>query len=306
MAWHFRAWKRRSLTIRTCHKSLGRNDGRPESGPAAIPAGWYSSAPKGNLSLHSLKNHSLFLRSARRIKCDETHPTCKKCAKGGRVCEYKLRWQPIADPELVLERERLAIKVSPVREAEPPDWDFMQSIRYCKLFLQRGRFIETNECRVRNIDLTIVKPQRSNELEAVRDPRFNSGSIVPASFTCLVLANRISNASKSQGKIIPFEDPFFSGIRSQYHHYLAKHLVVINKFMQSTNAADKCAAIHSLYALIALDCSMTGSMWRIHANGALAYVKHLGGIRALHPLPSGISKFRLILWYVPFQIDFCN
>lgn len=152
-------------------------------------------------------------------------------------------------------------------------------------------------------DLTVIKPVRSNELEPVREPPFNSGQVIPASFTCLVLANRMSNASKSRNRLIRFEESAFSGLWTQYHRYLLKHLAIVNKLMQSEDKMDKSIAIFSLYALLCLDCNAGGSMWRNHLNGSMAYVQHLGGVKALEALPRGTARFRLILWCVYLQIN---
>ncbi len=152
-------------------------------------------------------------------------------------------------------------------------------------------------------DLTVIKPVRSNELEPVREPPFNSGQVIPASFTCLVLANRMSNASKSRNRLIRFEETAFSGLWTQYHRYLLKHLAIVNKLMQSEDKMDKSIAIFSLYALLCLDCNAGGSMWQNHLNGSMAYVQHLGGVKALEALPRGTARFRLILWCVYLQIN---
>lgn len=144
---------------------------------------------------------------------------------------------------------------------------------------------------------------RSNELEPVREPPFNSGQVIPASFTCLVLANRMSNASKSRNRLIRFEETAFSGLWTQYHRYLLKHLAIVNKLMQSEDKMDKSIAIFSLYALLCLDCNAGGSMWQNHLNGSMAYVQHLGGVKALEALPRGTARFRLILWCVYLQIS---
>lgn len=144
-------------------------------------------------------------------------------------------------------------------------------------------------------DLTVIKPVRSNELEIVRDPPFNSGQVIPASFTCLVLANRMSNASKSRNRLIRYEESAFSGLWTQYHCYLLKHLAIVNKLMQSDDKMDKSVAIFSLYMLLCLYCNAGGSMWRNHLNGSMAYVHHLGGFQALEALPRGTARFRLIL-----------
>ncbi|TQW08647.1 C6 finger domain protein [Cordyceps javanica] len=212
---------------------------------------------------------------ARRVKCDEGRPVCKRCCIGGRTCEYQLRWQSPTDGTAALrQRELRPASVAPLRETEPPDWDYMQSIRYY---------------------LTVIKPMRSNELETVREPPFNSGQVIPASFTCLVLANRMANAAKSRSRLIRLEELAFSGLWTQYYRYLQKHLAVVNKLMQSDEKMDKSIAIFSLYALLCLDCSAGGTMWQAHLNGSLAYVQHIGGIKALQALPRGTARFRLIL-----------
>ncbi|OAQ96433.1 hypothetical protein LLEC1_04043 [Akanthomyces lecanii] len=64
---------------------------------------------------------------ARRIKCDETQPRCKKCIRRGLSCQYTLRWRPVAEEKPLQPREAQA----PLVQAEPPSWLFMEAIRYC-------------------------------------------------------------------------------------------------------------------------------------------------------------------------------
>lgn len=95
---------------------------------------------------------------------------------------------------------------------------------------------------------------------------------------------------------MPIEDPVFLGLRTQYYRYLVMHLATVNKLMKSEQAPEKSLAIHSLYVLSSLDSNMSGCVWHAHLKGAFAYIKHLGGIRALQDLPAGMVRFRLILW----------
>ncbi len=93
--------------------------------------------------------------SARRIKCDEAKPDCQRCLKSGHTC----RGYSVAAPAQQKRPFQLAVAIAPdiareyqkghatrfgpveahsqtlprrVREAEPPDWDYIESFRYCK------------------------------------------------------------------------------------------------------------------------------------------------------------------------------
>lgn len=95
--------------------------------------------------------------SARRIKCDEAKPSCQRCLKSGHKCRgYSVvapaqRKSPFQSavaiaPDVAREYEKgHAIALGPVgarrqtqpgrlREAEPPDWDYIESFRYCKSY----------------------------------------------------------------------------------------------------------------------------------------------------------------------------
>lgn len=93
----------------------------------SLPVG--ASEPPARASCASRSLTLLSVRAApdraRRIKCDETQPRCKKCIRRGLCCHYTLRWRPLAEdapPEP---------KQAPVVQAEPPSWHFMEAIRYC-------------------------------------------------------------------------------------------------------------------------------------------------------------------------------
>lgn len=89
--------------------------------------------------------------SARRVKCDETRPACQRCIRSHKHCKgYSVPPPPspaeLLDVAVVVDgpdavsryrrrtsssSEDYAVRVH--REAEPPDWDYLQSIRYCML-----------------------------------------------------------------------------------------------------------------------------------------------------------------------------
>ncbi|KAJ3494599.1 hypothetical protein NLG97_g3972 [Lecanicillium saksenae] len=95
--------------------------------------------------------------------------------------------------------------------------------------------------------------------------------------------------------MVPFEDPIFLGLRTQYYRYLVKHLATVNKLMNSNLAVENSLAIHSLYVLSSLDANMSGHLWHKHMQGAFAYVQHLGGVKGVQNLPNGLHRFRLLL-----------
>ncbi|KAJ3478946.1 hypothetical protein NLG97_g8447 [Lecanicillium saksenae] len=202
---------------------------------------------------------------SRRIKCDETQPVCNKCEKSKRNCKYELRFLSQRDEERDA-GERFALK--PPTEAVPPEWDFMQAVRY---FLP---------------DITVCHPARPSEYTCVDPFGFRDRvATLPATFICLMVGTSLSNASRSRGRLMrPGEDPAFAGLWKNYARYMAAHVKYTNELIANTdvkNGAHVRKVFRYLYSLLGLDLMVDCSMWQVHLNGCFAYAQHIGGVESL-------------------------
>lgn len=115
-----------------------RGNGRRE---AKLAASLVGSSYTGSLPGGGQIEHLLTSFRARRVRCDEAQPVCRRCTSSGHHCRGYGTVRP--DQNTVLD---VVVSSSHTNrhneapqwgdavyiEAEPPDWDFMQALRYCK------------------------------------------------------------------------------------------------------------------------------------------------------------------------------
>ncbi|KAJ3490882.1 hypothetical protein NLG97_g5699 [Lecanicillium saksenae] len=154
----------------------------------------------------------------RHVKCDETRPECRRCLRGKKVCQgYTLP----APPQLHQSASGSAysgsgdvfdaVQIYPARvtvEAEPPDWDHLEAIRYYHTFL---------------------KPPDVDSPYYV-DWKFTAQTHVPVTFICVVLCMRIDALSNSLRRLLRPGDGGVAlrGLWARYHRYVLEHLRQLN------------------------------------------------------------------------------
>ncbi|KAJ3486719.1 hypothetical protein NLG97_g6559 [Lecanicillium saksenae] len=202
---------------------------------------------------------------ARHVKCDERKPACKRCYIGGRLCVYPLASQAVAN---TLGRGA----VDQLRETEPPDWDFMQAIRYYK---------------------SVIEPAQSSEFEPTinMDDAFRYfNEDTKFAFTCLTTANRISALGRNSGRLLGYGErqQDLSGLWASHSKYMLLLLEKMNGVMKQTLlegpkriCRGNSTVIYCLLNLLSCDLKIKGSLWLAHLNGFLAYMTEIGGAARL-------------------------
>ncbi|KAM3513521.1 hypothetical protein MY11210_002808 [Beauveria gryllotalpidicola] len=210
----------------------------------------------------------------RRVKCDEAQPICKKCAVGGRDCHYTLNSQRPGAATIAAAEKQKGRVLLPLHRTEPPDWDYMQAVRYY---------------------FTAVRPHRAGEFEAIVDPPFHIQGDWCIGFTCKVICDRLENSCKAHGRLLrPGEDPALAGLWASYWRYLHKHLVLINKIVSEKVVVEN-LAIAPLMDLMAFDLVAQGIFWQLHMNGLFAYIENIGGIKFILSQPRVPYKFASLM-----------
>ncbi|KAJ6783771.1 hypothetical protein PWT90_07676 [Aphanocladium album] len=154
-----------------------------------------------------------------------------------------------------------------LREAEPPDWDFIESFRYFYTFIQ---------------------PHRNTDLDADGDQHLPSArTSVRPNFIISTLAHRISNASKSYGRLQRTgEDPALTGAWESYFRYVLQVIGIVNECISDRGPYGGYRGTFSrIVDLVALEIELHGAAWRAHMEGFLAFLEHYGGVQAVLRLP---------------------
>ncbi|KAM3441442.1 hypothetical protein MY4824_001566 [Beauveria thailandica] len=227
----------------------------------------------------------------RRIKCDETQPRCKKCIARGLSCAYTLRHRPV----LLASQQSwsLAPKVAPssssssslpppsplVAQAEPPNWHFMEAIRYYCAFVRPIRVAKYGT-------------------HDIQDPPFHTGDVMAARFVCQIIGHQAVTVSRRRGRLVSFwEEPQFAAMRRNYSRYLVEFLGIVNRCIRGSGGGGggTYRAFHYLWNLLSFDLTLNESLWQAHVKGALAYAQFVGGPRAALSLPGPTIFFRQLV-----------
>ncbi|EGX88332.1 C6 finger domain protein [Cordyceps militaris CM01] len=200
---------------------------------------------------------------ARRVKCDETQPRCKRCIKRGLACQYTLRHQPVTQVR----------PLAPLVQADPPSWHYMEAIRYYCAFVRPVRVAQHGG-------------------HDIQDPPFHTGDAMSARFVCQIIGHRALTVSRRRGRLVSFwDDAQFASMRKTYSRYLMEFLAIVNGCLRD-RAGGTWKAFHYLWSLLSFDLTLNESLWAAHVNGALAYAQLLGGPMAALRLPGPTIFFR--------------
>ncbi|KAM3447682.1 hypothetical protein MY3296_008486 [Beauveria thailandica] len=228
----------------------------------------------------------------RRIKCDETQPRCKKCIARGLSCAYTLRHRPVLPASQ--QSWSLAPKVAPsssssslpppsplVAQAEPPNWHFMEAIRYYCAFVRPIRVAKYGT-------------------HDIQDPPFHTGDVMAARFVCQIIGYQAVTVSRRRGRLVSFwEEPQFAAMRRNYSRYLVEFLGIVNRCIRGSagggGGGGTSRAFHYLWNLLSFDLTLNESLWQAHVKGALAYAQFVGGPRAALSLPGPTIFFRQLV-----------
>ncbi|KAJ3497064.1 hypothetical protein NLG97_g2185 [Lecanicillium saksenae] len=222
----------------------------------------------------------------RRVKCDETKPNYRRCAILGRACPgYGVVMPTRTTVELIGFGPRSPVAANSQQgwrssiniESRPPNWDFVECLRYY---------------------YSVVRPEAVNDMNDIRDPPIHSKTFNSTSFMCHVMTSQIARATKSRGRILkPGEDPAFAGLWQVYYYHMGQHISEINSSIRGDAPAYNIErALYGISVLLALDLLGHLTTWRAHVRGYLALVQRLGGPKAVLKLPKPApSSFWIVL-----------
>ncbi|KAJ6779758.1 hypothetical protein PWT90_06290 [Aphanocladium album] len=229
---------------------------------------------------------------ARKVKCDEEKPVCRKCTSSGQECRGS-QYSPSArsSPETTVIRTRQRAPVTPPTtppksskssppskstalqlfgseqqhdiniEAKPPRYDFHEGIRY---------YYE------------VVLPGRAAEVRTSEQPDFRATDFQYDRFLAQVIGDRISRASKARGILIrPGENAAFGPIWETYCRYLASSIKLVNQCIKEAKPGEAEPTLWGIDQLLVLDLYVERSAWQAHLRGFFAYLDQQGGITAL-------------------------
>ncbi|KAJ3493242.1 hypothetical protein NLG97_g4857 [Lecanicillium saksenae] len=235
-----------------------------------------------NDSAPPVANPSKPKKRARRVKCDEATPICRRCLTGQFSCRYgaliplgaaKHQFgEPIEGHGMDLRdvRRQQSCEKRIFVEVEPFSWDYQQAIRFYFEF---------------------IGPIRG---KVGRHPSF-----LPTSaerFIMLVINTQVGNIAKKLGRNLPFGDSAAPstlwGSYARYHHKILK---LVNHYIRDETPLGKANTINYIALLIIADYSLESKMWRTHTDGGFAYLESIGGVQTMIDLSTGprhpFSKF---------------
>ncbi|TQV95489.1 DUF300 domain-containing protein [Cordyceps javanica] len=210
-------------------------------------------------------------RSARRIKCDEARPECRRCTVSRIVC----RGYTVPDPAApigtrrdagVEQKRDIRPRVVPP-EIEPMDWEFQETIRY---FFQ------------------VVEPDLSPEARRLGPDDLKDKNFPRHILYANVISDQLERASKARGRVLrPGDDPAFAASWAGYHRSVVDNIRTVNQLLRddARYAGEAAPATLAILQLLISDLKAALFLWTAHLRGFLAYVEHRGGASAIMALP---------------------
>ncbi|KAJ3496908.1 hypothetical protein NLG97_g2304 [Lecanicillium saksenae] len=210
----------------------------------------------------------------RHMKCDERVPACERCVVGKRECRYGTlvprggaSQDTRAEYSEMSEHQQTRLETRGTRisvEAEPPDWDYMQTIRY---------YFE------------IVRPMRPSKNGRIVDPTFTLNEATY--YTTKVVSTHISMVAKGCGRPLEYgEIKALGPMWATYSRYLLKVIDLIHSYFKDTSPKSVVEVISNMCLLLTADIGTGSTEWKAHTDGFYAYVQRLGGVQVILDLSS--------------------
>ncbi|OAA62346.1 DUF300 domain protein [Cordyceps fumosorosea ARSEF 2679] len=215
---------------------------------------------------------------ARRVKCDEARPDCRRCTTSRIPCRgYELP-PPDADGvhvavsgvDIAAVRREKQQKHGVATEIEPPSWDYLEAIRYYFEVARPGRVAQSRT-------------------KSFRDPPFHSPTHNRTAFIGQIICDQISKASKSRRRLlVAGEDAAFEGSWNRYARNMVDAINMVNQRIQDEALyPNEAPAFMAIRHLLVLDLYLRRVLWRAHLRGVIAYIQHRGGIKEVLKLKDG-------------------
>ncbi|XWW99208.1 hypothetical protein V2A60_007217 [Cordyceps javanica] len=223
---------------------------------------------------------------ARRIKCDETHPVCKRCAIGNRPCRYALVTpspSPPGEADTPPAGTAQALSRAPFYQTEPPGWDAAQAMRFF-------------------LDVSIPMYSKFQVVETAYDAQFVPGSHISIfpyqpGFIMMMACQRIKLASLSRN--VPVKRGQGLGIEHLWDTFYENMAVTVAHLNKHINARSRPGYIIArIIDLLSVELAVVGSPWRAHLQGFFAIVSLYGGVtNMLEKWPRVIFALHYCLMY---------
>ncbi|KAJ3474043.1 hypothetical protein NLG97_g10019 [Lecanicillium saksenae] len=136
-------------------------------------------------------------------------------------------------------------------EAEPPDWDYLQAIRY--FFL-------------------IVRPSLAVQRGTQRTPHFQLADALK--YITMIITTQLGQVGKSRGHLLRYGDgdgDAAAALWATHTRYLAKVIALVNKHIKLGTLEDKIQAIRWIDHLVLMDLCVESRLWKAHVDGLFAH-----------------------------------
>ncbi|KAJ3493886.1 hypothetical protein NLG97_g4445 [Lecanicillium saksenae] len=215
---------------------------------------------------------------ARRVKCDEGKPACRRCLSRGLYCRGYESVTPAtipialqAPPQNEDDQDDIHARIMIQKfmiygvnghEPEPPDWELMEAARYYLHHIARHR------------------QEQLMTQETVLPPCHGRNRAI---FLLDVSSHRIAIAYKSGGRQIKAnEKSSIGGACASHSRQMVFILSIINAGIRGDLAVcDNARALRGIFTILLFDLMVDARVWHAHILGYLALVQHMGGVRAV-------------------------
>ncbi|KAJ3495897.1 hypothetical protein NLG97_g3058 [Lecanicillium saksenae] len=205
----------------------------------------------------------------RRIKCDETHPVCKRCIIGNRQCRYPLVMvspSPPSEKSTTLVEKHQPLSRAPLYQRQPPDWTSAQAMRFF-------------------VDVSIPMYSKFQVVENAYDLLFVPGShisvfpyqpgfIMMMTIQRIKLASLAKNAPVKRGQGLGIEH-----LWQMFYDNMAETMAHLNHHINERSRPGY--IISRIIDLLSVELAIVGSPWRAHLQGFFAVVNLYGGVASI-------------------------
>ncbi|KAJ3498376.1 hypothetical protein NLG97_g1179 [Lecanicillium saksenae] len=213
---------------------------------------------------------------ARRVKCDETKPLCRRCVKSGQNCRgYGLPKPAVEAPPnraVTSEGQRGQLRERGSRQGarvsidiDPPLWPMAEALRY-------------SDSVPNTIDYRVYRPTVKIDIQAVHEPQIHHRDFEQVSFICMMVVKNIAYVQKHRQNVsAPRADP---GLNSLWEGYFRQVQALISRIVQLIQDKNP-LAFAAICLLSSFHRMLNFPTWSSHLNGYLSLMQCLGGTKAV-------------------------
>ncbi|KAJ3493535.1 hypothetical protein NLG97_g4670 [Lecanicillium saksenae] len=220
---------------------------------------------------------------ARRVKCDEKQPVCKRCLVGHRACLYPT-WRR-EEPGEPMSQEGV-VGLAALHQTEPPEWNVAEAMTFCNSFLfglcNASRKLINGpivaEVLVPMVDKVGVTMGEYKQLWPAA-PHISLFPFHP-SFLLMVTSRRIQIIAAQRGvSLHRGQGHGIEHLWRRWFGYMTLTLAHLNQLL-ATRAAPRYVVMRTV-DLLTNELFIVDSLWRCHLNGFFAIVALYGGVDSI-------------------------